>query len=109
MEDFTGGGGGGSSGSFNERARKRASSPSALVATDATLLLASLEQAPLEDEAEAALIEVLEQRRQVTFSDNDMLPSSHRRTRTASDYTSGNTMDFLSQAYISNSPIKGSS
>jgi hypothetical protein len=94
MEDFTG------------RARTRASSPSALIATDATLLLASLEQAPLEDEAEAALIEVLEQRRQVTFSDNDMLP----RRRTSSDYTSGNTMDFLSQAYnISNSPIKGSS
>ena len=95
------------SSSFNERARKRASSPSTLIATDATLLLASLEQAPLEDEAEAALIEVLEQRRQVTFSDNDMLPSPHRRTRTASDYTSGNTMDFLSQAY-SNSPVNPS-
>lgn len=93
------------SSSFNERARKRASSPSAFMATDATLLLASLEQAPLEDEAEATLIEVLEQRRQVTFSDNDMLP----RRRTSSDYTSGNTMDFLSQAYNSNSPIKGSS
>ena len=38
-------------------------------ATDASLLLASLEQAPVEDEAEAALIEVLE-RRQVTFDAN---------------------------------------
>lgn len=95
------------SSSFDERVRQRAPSPSVLVATDATLLLASLEQAPLEDEAEAALIEVLEQRRQVTFSDNDMLPSPRRRTRTASDYTSGNTMDFLSQAH-SNSPVNPS-
>eukprot|EP00985_Skeletonema_marinoi_P030523 scaffold32444_cov51-Skeletonema_marinoi.AAC.1 len=65
-------------GRFNENARRRSSATSgsaltATAATDASLLLASLEQAPVEDEAEAALIEVLE-RRQVTFDAN--LPSS---------------------------------
>lgn len=50
-------------------------------ATDASLLLASLEQAPVEDVAEAALLEVLE-RRQVTF---DAKLPRHYRTRTSSE------------------------
>ncbi len=50
---------------------------------DASLLLASLERAPVEDEAEATLIEVLE-RRQVTFDAN--LP--RHRTRTSSELPS---------------------
>ncbi|KAK1736999.1 hypothetical protein QTG54_012444 [Skeletonema marinoi] len=54
-------------------ARRRMSAFGTSIATDASLLLASLEQAPVEDEAEAALIEVLE-RRQVTFDGN--LPTS---------------------------------
>eukprot|EP00986_Skeletonema_menzelii_P017392 scaffold19266_cov87-Skeletonema_menzelii.AAC.1 len=63
-------------------------------ATDASLLLASLEHAPVEDEAEAALIEVLE-RRQVTFDAN--LPFStpmlsHRRVRTSTELPSPDNM-----------------
>ncbi len=85
---------GGSVGSGSGSARRRASSPSALLATaatDATLLLASLEQAPVEDEAEAALIRVLE-RRQVTFDADLPVPTMstpHRRMRTASSELTG--------------------
>ena len=69
MEEQRSVGSGGGVRSFDENARRRSLGPSdfiATAATDASLLLASLEQAPVEDEAEAALIEVLE-RRQVTF------------------------------------------
>eukprot|EP00985_Skeletonema_marinoi_P008086 scaffold3602_cov104-Skeletonema_marinoi.AAC.1 len=82
-------------GRFNENARRRSSATSgstltATAATDASLLLASLEQAPVEDEAEAALIEVLE-RRQVTFDAGlPPMPSStpHRRMRTSHELPS---------------------
>ena len=64
-------------------ARRRMSAFGTSIATDASLLLASLEQAPVEDEAEAALIEVLE-RRQVTFDGN----TPHRRMRTSHELPS---------------------
>eukprot|EP00986_Skeletonema_menzelii_P012229 scaffold6654_cov135-Skeletonema_menzelii.AAC.2 len=88
--------GSGSGGGGTRSARKRwnaisgvATANARTAATDATLLLASLEQAPMEDEAEAALIEVLE-RRQVTFDANLPLstPQAYRRMRTPTELPS---------------------
>ena len=93
-------------GRFNRR-RSSTATEMAKSAYDAKLLLASLEQAPVEDEAEIALLNVLE-RRQVTFDAALPYPSAHRRLRTAT--TELPSMDTIlnDTSPVGRSPLTGS-